>query len=177
MAQTKWTRKTVLSGILITGVATLAATYFIIDYNGSNVEKEDSKNPELIFPYPDPSNEQQVELGRQLYAHECASCHGANLEGEPNWRSPLQDGGLPAPPHDQSGHTWHHPDGVLLQITKYGGASVAPEGFISRMPAFDQILSNEDISATLAFIKSQWPKDIRMRQQQITAKVDKAGRK
>ncbi|WP_419903329.1 c-type cytochrome [Kiloniella sp.] len=172
MAQTKWARKSVLTGLLITGVATLAATYFIIDYNGSNVEKESRNNSELTFPDPDPGNEQLVALGRQLYAHECASCHGANLEGEPNWRSPLQDGGLPAPPHDESGHTWHHPDGVLLQITKHGGASVAPEGFISRMPAFGESLSNEEISATLAFIKSQWPQEIRMRQQLITTKAD-----
>ncbi|MFD2204636.1 c-type cytochrome [Kiloniella antarctica] len=174
MTQIKRIRKIVLSGLLITGVATLAATYFIIDYNESSIEKESRENLALLFPYPDPDNTQQVQLGQQLYAHECATCHGSNLEGEPNWRSQLQDGSLPAPPHNETGHTWHHPDDVLLQITKYGGASVAPKGFASRMPAFEGTLSNEDISATLAFIKSRWPKEVRMRQQRITTKINQA---
>jgi len=162
--------KKALSGILILGVATLATTYFIINYNGSGNNQNGEKKAKLTFPYPDSSNKQQIALGQSLYNNQCASCHGENLEGEPNWRSPLADGSLPAPPHDENGHTWHHPDSVLFRITKYGGASVAPEGFNSRMPAFEETLSDEDISATLAFIKSKWPKNIRMRQQQITEK-------
>src|SRR5690606_41977383 len=43
-----------------------------------------------------------VEQGRQVYADQCASCHGANLEGQPDWRSPPPSGRLPAPPHDRS---------------------------------------------------------------------------
>ena len=43
--------------------------------------------------------------GAQLYAENCASCHGANLEGQADWRSPGPDGRLPAPPHDETGHT------------------------------------------------------------------------
>src|SRR3712207_630865 len=56
----------------------------------------------------DPANAAQVALGRQVYAANCASCHGANLEGQPNWQQDLPAGGRPAPPHDASGHTWHH---------------------------------------------------------------------
>ena len=46
-----------------------------------------------------------VVAGQSLYADNCASCHGANLEGQPNWQSPDADGVLPAPPHDGTGHT------------------------------------------------------------------------
>ena len=113
------------------------------------------------YPFPDPQNQEQVALGQKLYAEQCASCHGANLAGQENWRSPLADGSLPAPPHDQDGHTWHHPDGLLIRIIKFGGASVAPEDFNSGMPAFEDSLTDEEISATLAFIKSRWPKEIR----------------
>ena len=49
-----------------------------------------------------------------LYAENCASCHGAKLEGQPDWRSPGPDGVMPAPPHDRTGHTWHHGDGMLF---------------------------------------------------------------
>jgi len=57
-----------------------------------------------------PNNPQAVALGQQVYAARCASCHGANLEGQPNWQQELPTGGLPAPPHDETGHTWHHND-------------------------------------------------------------------
>jgi len=45
------------------------------------------------------------------YQELCASCHGVNLEGQPNWREYKADGSLPAPPHDEAGHTWHHEGG------------------------------------------------------------------
>jgi cytochrome c len=55
----------------------------------------------------DPLNARQVASGRSIYDRHCASCHGGNLEGQPEWRSRLPNGRLPAPPHDDSGHTWH----------------------------------------------------------------------
>ena len=69
----------------------------------------------------DPTNAPLVALGKQVYAANCASCHGANLEGQPNWQQDLPDGGRPAPPHDASGHTWHHNDQSLFTTVKYGG--------------------------------------------------------
>ena len=32
-----------------------------------------------------------VALGASVYEANCASCHGANLEGQANWRSPGDD--------------------------------------------------------------------------------------
>ena len=64
-----------------------------------------------------PDNASVVAQGKEIYAANCASCHGDNLEGQPNWRSPDADGYLPAPPHDKSGHTWHHPDAMLFATT------------------------------------------------------------
>ena len=56
--------------------------------------------------------------GQRLYAYSCASCHGINLEGQPNWQSPDANAVLPAPPHDGTGHTWHHDDELLFEYTK-----------------------------------------------------------
>lgn len=114
----------------------------------------------------DASNSHQVEIGKKVYVENCASCHGVNLEGQPNWRSQLPEGGLPAPPHDETGHTWHHPDKLNFNYTKFGGQKIAPPGFQSNMPGFEAQLPDEKIWAALAFIKSRWPVQIRQRQAQ-----------
>lgn len=111
----------------------------------------------------DPDDPAQVALGREIYAAHCASCHGANLEGQPDWRERRPDGRLPAPPHDASGHTWHHADQQLFELTKKGLSGIVP-GYQSDMPAFEGVLTDEQIAAVLAFIKSTWPPDIRARQ-------------
>lgn len=116
---------------------------------------------------PDLNDPAVIAAGRDIYYLHCAVCHGAQLEGEPNWRTANADGSLPAPPHDASGHTWHHSDRVLFDITRKGGASAAPPGFPSRMPAFGGQLSEREIWAALAFIKNAWPADIRARQERL----------
>ena len=72
-----------------------------------------------------------VARGEPLYQQHCASCHGARLEGQPEWQSRNAQGRLPAPPHDDSGHTWHHDDDVLFEVTKFGIAKHAPPGYQS----------------------------------------------
>nr|WP_235907626.1 cytochrome c [Siccirubricoccus phaeus] len=105
----------------------------------------------------DPSDPAQVALGRRVYGERCAGCHGANLEGQPDWQSRRPDGRLPAPPHDASGHTWHHADDVLFRITRDGTAAIVGGGYESDMPGFGGVLSDAEIRAALAFIKSTWP--------------------
>lgn len=107
-----------------------------------------------------------VALGQSVYRDRCASCHGANLEGQPNWKERMPNGRLPAPPHDATGHTWHHPDKQLFELTKNGVSGTLP-GYQSDMPAFGGVLSDREIWAVLAYIKSTWPKDIRARQERV----------
>ena len=99
-----------------------------------------------------------VAVGARVYAQHCAACHGAKLEGQPNWRERMANGRMPAPPHDESGHTWHHTDEVLFGITKHGlvPGKYAPPGYQSDMPAFGGTLSDAEIRAVLAFIESHW---------------------
>ncbi|HEY5790772.1 MAG TPA: cytochrome c [Gammaproteobacteria bacterium] len=103
-----------------------------------------------------------LAAGERLYASHCASCHGANLEGQPEWRRRKADGKLPAPPHDDSGHTWHHDDELLLAIVKHG--LVPPHGppdYPSDMPAFAGTLGDVEIRNVLAFIASRWSQETR----------------
>jgi len=109
-----------------------------------------------------PDNPARVSLGTTVYTENCASCHGANLGGQANWRIRKPDGRLPAPPHDETGHTWHHPDEQLFEITKSGVAAIVP-GYESDMPAFESVLSDEEIWAVLSYIGSTWSPEIKRR--------------
>ena len=120
-------------------------------------------------PGADPSDAAQVALGKRLYADQCAACHGANLEGQPDWRTRGPEGKLPAPPQDASGHTWHHSDAQLFDITKRGVAAIAGPGYRTDMREFGSVLSDAEIWAVLAYIKSTWPPEIRARQDRINA--------
>jgi mono/diheme cytochrome c family protein len=111
----------------------------------------------------DVSNRAQVALGADVYARRCANCHGARLEGQPNWRESLPDGRRRAPPHDETGHTWHHADRYLFDLIKGNVQRFAPPGQESDMPAFKGVLTDEEIWAVIAFIKSRWPESIRKR--------------
>lgn len=117
----------------------------------------------------------QVALGATVYAARCAQCHGAALEGQPNWQRALPNGRMPAPPHDATGHTWHHPDEILFGITKHGIAPYAPPGYQSDMPAFADVLTDEEIAAVLAFIASRWPASIRERHALINKQWSEKG--
>ncbi|NLC35127.1 MAG: cytochrome c, partial [Alcaligenaceae bacterium] len=120
--------------------------------------------------YIEPGDASQVAYGRSLYVSYCAACHGSQLQGQtPNWREPGPNGRLPAPPHDESGHTWHHSDSVLFDITRNGmvPGRTAPPGHASDMPAYAGILSDAEIIAVLAYIKSTWPADILALQHEV----------
>ncbi len=112
-----------------------------------------------------------VALGKGVYANQCASCHGANLEGQPNWRERRADGRLPAPPHDETGHTWHHADQQLFDLTKYGTAAFVGGDHESDMQGYEKDLTDRETLAVLAFIKSSWPKEFRERHDGINRRA------
>ncbi|UXX85362.1 c-type cytochrome [Roseovarius pelagicus] len=96
-------------------------------------------------------------MGERLYQENCASCHGIKLEGQADWKSRLSNGRMPAPPHDASGHTWHHTDRVLVDIITRGPAAVVGNGYESDMPGYGGVLADGEIAAILDYIKSTWP--------------------
>jgi mono/diheme cytochrome c family protein len=94
------------------------------------------------FPLePDP-------VGKSLYENHCAECHGINGEGQDQSTSEL----IVAPPHNNSGHTWHHPDQQNF-ATVYAGRHF--EGAME-MPGFGDKLTEDEILSILAYIKTFW---------------------
>ena len=76
---------------------------------------------------------------------------------------------MPAPPHDDSGHTWHHADDILFGIVKVGvNPPYAPPGYESDMPAFGGTLTDQQIWDVLAYVKSRWSPRALAAQTQIT---------
>lgn len=155
-------------------LVTLLAAILVIASCGSRDNEEEGPEPANGSPAPeitatpaqepargaDASNRRLVAEGELLYEQQCAACHGINLEGQPNWRQRNDDGTLPAPPHDATGHTWHHPDQMLFEITKYGTTAFVGEDYKSTMIGFGDKLEDEEIWAVLSYIKSRWPKKI-----------------
>lgn len=107
-----------------------------------------------------PNDVSLVSLGQKIYLQNCASCHGVKLEGQKNWQTRDDEGYLLAPPHDETGHTWHHTDEYLFLMTKYGIEKIIGKKYPNNMPAYEDILSDKEIIAVLSFIKSSWPKKI-----------------
>lgn len=86
----------------------------------------------------------QVAQGRSLYIQACQECHGDAATG---------DGAVTGTPvHSVAGHTWHHADGQLADIIL--GRLVYPE---RKMPSYARQLSEKDVQAILAYLKSNWP--------------------
>lgn len=139
-----------LGGLALAGVAAALVWWRLSDPSGATTG--------LLRP----DDAALLQRGEQLYRVHCASCHGENLQGQANWRERGADGRLPAPPHDDSGHTWHHPDEVLFQLTKDGVAKAAglPD-YPTNMPAYGGTLSDADIVAVLSWIKSRWTPETR----------------
>ena len=138
----------------------------------------------VIYHLPSPVNEVKasialkhkddgiVDIGRAVYAENCASCHGVTLEGQANWRQRDEDGYLPAPPHDITGHTWHHPDSYLFLMTKYGIEKMIGKSYPNNMPAYEEKLTDQEILAVLSYIKSTWSGRIQRQHDEINARAN-----
>ncbi len=119
-----------------------------------------------------PDNSELIAQGKVIYIQDCASCHGTNLEGQGDWKIRSPEGLLPAPPHDETGHTWHHPDQALFDMTKYGVQKFAGPDYESDMPAYADTLTDTEIIAVLSYIKSAWPENIQKRQDGVNKQYE-----
>jgi S-disulfanyl-L-cysteine oxidoreductase SoxD len=104
--------------------------------------------------------------GEQIYAANCASCHGGATGGA------MMD--YP-PKHNANGHTWHHADCEIVEGIRTGTSPMiemmrgmmAPPG-APTMPAWREKLSGEEIEAVLAYIKTMWTPGQRDLQERAT---------
>lgn len=124
--------------------------------------------PTVTVPPRPALDPELVALGQTVYVEHCAECHGENLEGEPGWKELNEDSSYRAPAQDVTGHTWQHDDTRLVQIVKLGGARVPPSEGVSKMPGYANVLSDMEILAVLAYIKSSWPPEVQQVQWEVT---------
>lgn len=119
----------------------------------------------LSTPIPPPPalDPERVAQGQVLYDQYCAGCHGSDGQGQPDWKTPNDDGSYNPPPHDVTGHTWHHSDDLLLDLIANGGTF--PQ---TKMPAFGDQLTDEEILAILEYLKTWWGPVERAFQWQVT---------
>ncbi len=108
----------------------------------------------------------RIDEGRALYEQNCATCHGLDLEGDPNWRSRGEDGNYPPPPQDGSGHTWHHSDQLLVDIV-LRGSGLANSG----MPQYAGLLTEDQVLSILEYFKSTWEPEERAFQLEQTQRA------
>ena len=96
----------------------------------------------------------EITTGQKVYEQNCEECHGVKAIGE----DPENPGGTLdiAPALNGKAHTWHHPPVFLFQKIKNKIVNKS-----SPMPRFADILSDDEVNAVLAYIKSLWPEDIR----------------
>jgi mono/diheme cytochrome c family protein len=117
-------------------------------------------------------NAMQIAQGQVYYQQSCAACHGLNGEGQfPDAPfEPDATGRIGAPPHNGTGHTWHHSDEVLLRYITDGGFA-DPENFYT-MPRFDSTYNRVQAAVIIAYIKTLWTAEQRIDQYQLTAEEE-----
>ncbi len=146
-------------GVIAIALAMGMGGYVLINQDSSTSSHEQASQTD---------NQANIQQGFALYQKNCASCHGVKLEGQANWRTANANGVYPAPPHDETGHTWHHNDSTLFEYTKLGGEGIAKkygiENMKTAMPAYGDMLSDDEILAILNYIKSTWSAKIRQAQ-------------
>ncbi len=145
MGKVRWGHLCVVLVVYVVGLAAYAAL------RPAAVDRLDADDAKL------------VAAGQVVYAGHCAACHGDRLQGQADWKRPGADGRLPAPAHDESGHTWHHDDRYLIHVVQDGIVAGVdrPPGYQGNMPAFGTVLSRRDIVAVLSYIKHSWSFDYR----------------
>jgi mono/diheme cytochrome c family protein len=109
--------------------------------------------------------------GHILYTAYCAGCHGDHGQGQFPGAAALQPSPITnrigAPPHDDTGHSWHHSDDLLVRYVLEGGFT-DPAAFYP-MPGFGGLLTVDDARQIVGYIMTLWTDEQRMMQKQTTA--------
>ena len=132
-----------------------------------NPNKKENDNIEITNIEIDEKLITQINLGKSLYVTHCASCHGDNLQGQPNWNTKKdKDGHNLSPPLNGTGHTWHHSQDQLFNIIRYG-FKIYNENYDGKMQGNEK-LNDDDIWSILAYMKSVWPESIQKKYDTIS---------
>lgn len=108
-----------------------------------------------------------LQTGEQTYLRYCAHCHGYGGEGQPpaSAQNTINLGMNTVPPHNATGHTWQHPNQLLIEVIQTGIQNPLDH---FPMPAFEGRLSDEEIAAVIEYIKLWWTDEQRQHQRAVT---------
>jgi mono/diheme cytochrome c family protein len=99
---------------------------------------------------------EQIAQGKQIFEENCQLCHGVEAAGlVKDWQKLDAEGKYPAPPLNGTAHAWHHDMKTLLSTINRGGIPLG-----GSMPAFKDILTEEEKVAVLIYIQSLWPEEL-----------------
>ena len=153
--------KRILIFVIGFAVIIISLLYFL------NPNKKENDNIEITNIEIDEKLITQINLGKSLYVTHCASCHGDNLQGQPNWNTKKdKDGHNLSPPLNGTGHTWHHSQEQLFNMIRYG-FKIYNENYDGKMQGNDK-LNDDDIWSILAYMKSVWPESIQKKYDTIS---------
>lgn len=96
-------------------------------------------------------NPESVVAGERLYQQYCQACHQEEGAGEKSIPSFIaRPGYLTAMPLNETSHAWHHTDEQLIHTILNGLQRT------NRMPALEGVITEQQASYILAYIKSLW---------------------
>jgi len=98
---------------------------------------------------------EQQQFGLTVFAENCAICHGNKAQETVDWKTRTESGHYPPPPLNGTAHAWHHALPVLQTVIREGGK---PYGGV--MPAWEGILSDDEITAVIAAFQSYWSDEV-----------------
>ncbi|WP_404362843.1 c-type cytochrome [Marinobacter sp.] len=113
----------------------------------------------------------EAAQGRKIYEQYCAACHGWQGEGAADWKKKDEKGEMPPPPHDETGHTWRHSDRMLFQMIAEGWRHPFNKSDRLTMPAFENILTDQEIRAVIEYLRTLWTEEQRLYQQRESQDV------
>jgi mono/diheme cytochrome c family protein len=115
----------------------------------------------LVLTNPFSTDARIIARGKEIFAANCAVCHGENAVGE-EVSSPMggekPNGDWLAPALNGRGHGWHHRPQELVRMIMFGSPRPG-----SRMQGWEGKLSDEDLNSILAYLYSIWPQQIQAR--------------
>lgn len=120
--------------------------------------------PVQIVPVTTPIASHPGEINYNLY---CAHCHG--YDGSGQHRDTIENtmslGMHTVPPHDSTGHTWQHPDTLLVKVIQEGVDNPL-DHYI--MPGFGAQLNEQQILDIIDYMRRWWTDEQREFQEQVT---------
>ena len=126
-------------------------------------------------PKAEATNPEQVALGNRVYFAQCVSCHGAKLEGSPTGASACRAVNfLPA-----ARPQWSHVASLrraALRHRKERHRAARASGLSKRYAGVRRRLSDAEIWAVLAYIRSTWPEETRKLQAGVSGEDAKTRR-